>query len=82
MKLPCCQDEALRKALVRFRVPADATALVSCGSCAKLFEATTKFIYKINTHTQPDSAICQVCKPEDAEDLLEIAAEQAEGEDA
>lgn len=51
MKLPCCQDEALRKALVRFRVPADATALVSCGSCAKLFEATTKFIYKINTHT-------------------------------
>ena len=35
-----------------------------------------------STHTQPDSAICQVCKPEDAEDLLEIAAEQAEGEDA
>ena len=70
MKLPCCQDEALRKALVRFRVPADATALVSCGSCAK------------SINTQPDSAICQVCKPEDAEDLLEIAAEQAEGEDA
>ena len=38
----CITPEALRKALVRFRVPAD------------------------------------VCKPEDAEDLLEIAAEQAE----
>ena len=48
--LPCCQDEALRKALVHFRVPADATALV-CGSCSKLLlnnikdRYTTRFSY-------------------------------------
>ena len=46
-------------------------------SCSKLLNLSIKSI-----NTQPDSAICQVCKPEDAEDLLEIAAEQVEGEDA